>query len=477
MAGRLVFCRRSESEPESSNAYFDALIARPDLHLAYSLRPVAGNTNQSSPYWEGQLGDQDDDGLQGGLGVGQSYAFSYDPGSDTHPNAQDACKHVIPPYVRVNSNALASDIDAVTTTIPCTNVSSTYALNRHMKIDDEIMKITARDDLTDTFTVLRAQQGTTAVPHTAGTFTKVCSNTTPTVLVMPVLSGGEKTRFFFVWDAYYTDSFVGTGLTNHKAFQISSGESAIWFELNNTYGPSDASTGDFQTGVDVAAFQVRSYTAMMAPPMFDDEPIEPIVNTFAVKPNKWTRYFALIDVRSRDDAANYHDVSAELAAGIDSAVTSFSVDTTGMQTAVPQFAVDQYIMVDSEIMTLTASVSAGNPRTLNVTRGARGTTPAAHSAGAAVKLGCHVRVSAWIADEDREPVEHFSDYPVALKATGNPATEDAMRDFEYEWNTSNTLHIARSTYDLVAYHKNWACLKSDTLDPVADGLLEKPVVE
>jgi hypothetical protein len=468
MPGRFAFRRRSAG---GDHAYFESLLAISDYWKAYSLRPQAGVTDSSSPYYEDQLASEAD----GGFVINE-----YDPFEPPHLEydaAEDATKLTIPPFIRTNNNNLAADINASDTVLSCTDVTTSFAVGRYIRIDSEFMVITARDTTLDTITVTRAQGGTTAVAHTSGTAVYQLSNSTTSVLTIPLLTNNEATRVFFAWDAKYTSSFVGTGLNNHKAFQISSGGSAIWFEPNNAYSPNEPTVvGSFNPATDVAAFQVRSYTKVIAPPTTGDEPLTPVSDTFAIKPNKWTRYFVLLKIKARDDASAYYDSGADLSAALDSSSTSFTVDTTSQYGVgeVPMFTTQHYIKIDSEIMRLTTVGPAANPRSLQVTRGELGTTAAAHSAGAAVYVVCNVLASAWIADEDREPATHFTDLPMAMHSGDSVPSENSLTDFEYEWNTSNDNIVTRSTWDLVSYHRNWVALKGAAIDPVADGRLVKP---
>ena len=50
--------------------------------------------------------------------------------------------------------------------------------------------------------------------------------------------------YFFTWDGYWTDSYLGAGRFNHKAFQFSSGSrdgDAIFLEPDVNYGNLKAS--------------------------------------------------------------------------------------------------------------------------------------------------------------------------------------------------------------------------------------------
>lgn len=540
------------------HAYFEGLLARSDYWKAYSLRPQSGVTSSSSPYWQSQLTEED---AGGGFGA-QTLGFGFEPYPWAYDPTHDAAKLTMPPFVDISNMTLSSGIGTSDTVLTFSNVSGSFSVGRSIKIDNEIMLIGARvGGVGGTLTVTRGHGGTTAATHSAGALTKLLTNTSPAKLIIPLATNNEVNRFFFVWDAKYTASFVGCGLTNHKAYQIASGGSAIWFEPNNAYAPDPEQEGDYVEGVDVAAVQVRSYASVIAAPTTDDEPLEPQAGTFNVKPNKWTRYFALLKVRSKTDAASFYNSGATLtgtlnaeitgvtlASTITSGTTALSFTSAASAAAFEaSFPIGGYVGIDDEAMlisavdgtaktmtvtraqlgtgadphtagvgayvalqitadatslygaavvaglnrrinikidseilrTITTAGTGTSPRTLTVLRGYAGTTAASHSSGAAIYTVANVLGSFWVADEDRNAVEIFADLPFCThgEELKFPTLENSLADFEYEWNTSNDLVVARSEppVDLISYHRNWVALKSATLDPVADGLLVKPV--
>lgn len=539
------------------HAYFNELIARPDFWHGLSLRPQAGVTNASSPYWVDQIIEEDFGGFQVDKTHGfQPLAWTYDPSSDPDPSAQDASKLTIQPFYDPAGNTLVAPMTTSDTTLSCAVVDAFFTVGRWIKIDDEVMKITARDTILDTLTVTRAQYGTTAAVHSSGAAILLGTITCSSNLAYELQSNNEISRYFFTWDAYYTSTYVGIAggsFGNHKAYQIETGADAIWFEPNSNYAPASAIIGSYVNGTDVAAFQVRSYTRVIASPTTNDEPILPVVNTFAIKPNKWTRYFALVKVRARDDPASYYDTGGDLlstlaaevsdvtltvatttsstslscasaasaaafeasfpvggylridfetclitavdgtaktigvtraqlgqgsavvhaiGAGV-SVYAALSVDTTAVDLDVGMYGNRLYIKIDNEIMRCAtdSGTGSGNPRTVPVARGQLGTAAVAHSAGAAVKVCANALVSTWMSDVDRDPVAHFLDMPVGVHSSSNPAEENSIAAFVWEWNTSSD---EPRDHDLISYHRNWVVLKSPTLDPLADGLLDRP---
>lgn len=77
--------------------------------------------------------------------------------------------------------------------------------------------------------------------------------------------------------------------------------------------------------------------------------------------------------------------SLTLSAGINSSVTSMSVATTDAKFTTSGGDLPLTVLVDSEQITVTACTSA-TPQVMTITRGANGTTAAAHSSGAQVEL-------------------------------------------------------------------------------------------
>lgn len=541
------------------NLYFDALVERSDFWKGLALRPEAGDTDPASPYFVDQLLDSNDGGYQE-----QSSTYSgFEPLAFTYDATEDAAKLVMPPFL-ATATALIADIDSSTTTLPCNNTvnSTLHAINIYLKLDAEIVKITARDTALDTITVLRAQAGTTAAAHLSGTLVLRGTNSTPSTIVLPLGTNNEATRLFFVWDVKFDTSFMGlsdAGLQNFKAYQISSAASTIWFEPDTAFQPIE-SQPTYNPATDVAAYHIRSYTGVIAAPMTDDEPVEPIAGYFAFKPNKWTRFFVLLKIKARNDATAYYDSLADVAGGGIAAVVSDATLASGVSsgatlltctsaaTAVEfeaTFAVGAYLRIDSENFLISASdgtaktitvtgaqavggstsiaaahsagavvspitsitfdctslygASAvacfgnrlyvkieseylrviGNPtgsttRTMYAMRAAFGTTGAAHASGVAVYNCANCLASAWIADEDRDPVAHFLDMPMSVLSTSTASQENSIADFEFEWNTSQDDCTGRADRSLVSWHRNLAVLKSTTIDPDAEGLLVKP---
>jgi hypothetical protein len=316
--GRPPLAMLTEAATTDPHAYFNALVARPDVFKAYSLRPVAG-APKTSPDYANQL-------LQPKLG---GYAacnscdlwITYGPDTDTDPNKQDAAKVVIPAFIDLGQTlgAAISSSDNFAggvTMLSVPGVSSTYQAPRTIRVDNELMTVVdpdgagalkSYDSALGTLYVKRAQFGTVRAAHAAGARLGASSNTIPNAVRLP-LGTSDGHTYLFTWDAFWTDSYLSSGLTNHKAFNFISG--GIWLEPGAFYA-SPAS--GFKAGSDVAELNVRSYQNpngpaswlasngdVLGPGTNDNQPLGPRLTTFIIRPNTWTRYWVQIRQRAND---------------------------------------------------------------------------------------------------------------------------------------------------------------------------------
>ncbi len=122
--------------------------------------------------------------------------------------------------------------------------------------------------------------------------------------------------YFFTWDGYWTDSYLRTGLDNHKAFQFASGGNSgtIWLEPQTNFANTWSRAACFDANQHVAGFTTRSYNAAPAGPAdwsqtdgnrsaqapSSVEPLLPKLGDFCIKPNTWTRFFYTINQRAND---------------------------------------------------------------------------------------------------------------------------------------------------------------------------------
>jgi hypothetical protein len=120
--------------------------------------------------------------------------------------------------------------------------------------------------------------------------------------------------YFVVWDALWTSSFLrrNHGFNNYKAFQFDSNRS-IWLETQMRFGGGKARMPGFDPERHVGVVTVRSYnrpggprtwTATCAnclpPSTTGTHPLAPAEGRFIVWPDRWTRYFWLIEQRPND---------------------------------------------------------------------------------------------------------------------------------------------------------------------------------
>lgn len=387
------------------HAYFESLLAHSAFWKAYSLRPVPGVTDPEDPYWVNQLTEEDSGGGFGAQTIGKGF----EPHPWEYDATEDAARLTMPPFVDVSGMTLqGGGVSSGATVLTFDNVVGTFSVGRSIKIDNEVMLIGARvTGVGGTLTVTRGHAGTTPAAHSAGALTRLLTNTSPSKLIIPLNTNNEVNHFFFVWDTKHTDSFVGNGLTNHKTYQIASGFSAIWFEPNTVYSPDPEQEGDYVDGVDVSATQVRGYGSVIAPPTTDDEPLEPQAGTFTIKPNKWTRYFALLRVKSKTDPTAFFNSGATLtgalgAVGISGVTlnTTMTTSTTALSFTSAASAVDfetafpvgGYVGIDDEAMLITAV--DGTAKTMTVTRAQLSTGPTAHAVGVGVYVAVQITANA-----------------------------------------------------------------------------------
>jgi hypothetical protein len=306
------------------HAYFNTLVARRDVFKAYSLRPVAGQPI-TSPYYEKQLGLPKELGYAKGNSSG--YWVTYDRNNDNDAHAQDAAKVVIPAFSATyasGTGTLTSAIGSATNPVTLANAyGPLYNYNgRSVLIDSEIMDIydpdgssgplKAFDRDTGVMYVRRGQRGTSAANHSGGAYARLSVNTVPNGLRLP-LNTSDGHVYFFTWEGYWTDSYIRTGLTNHKTFNFMS--DGIWLEPNTNFGGGVGAgkVSGFNPDADVAAYMIRSYNKPNGPSSWTlatedyagpgvtaTEPLAPQMTTYTFKPNRWVRFFVRLDQRAND---------------------------------------------------------------------------------------------------------------------------------------------------------------------------------
>jgi hypothetical protein len=305
------------------HVYFNTLVARRDVFKAYSLRPVAGQPI-TSPYYEKQLLLPKEQGYAGGNSSGYWITYNRDADSDAH--AQDAAKVVIPPFVPPyisGVGTLATPINAQSNPITLLNgYGPLYNINRRtVLMDNELMEIYDPDGsgvlppfdrTTGVLYVKRGVGGSAAASHNAGAVARYSTNTVPNTIRLP-LNTTDGHVYFFTWEGYWTDSYIRTGLTNHKTFNFIS--DGIWLEPNTSFGGGSgtAKVSGFNPDTDVAAYQIRSYNKPNGPSVWSlatedyvgpgvtsTEPLGAQLSKFVFKPNRWVRFFVRIEQRAND---------------------------------------------------------------------------------------------------------------------------------------------------------------------------------
>jgi len=293
-----------------TNAYFDALITRAGFWKGYSFRPKPGH-GADSPYFTNQLEYKRDGGYQ------QS---SSAPRYVTYDDTVDAAKVVIPVWLQPNwSMVLGSAMNTTDTKLyPSPWSSGTFSnLNKQIKIDGEIMVLTGVDpDGTSPrgIVVSRGQYGTKAAAHTAGSAMYVANNSLPHQVRVP-LDTVDGNTYVFTWDVLYSSSYVGTGLDGNKTFQFSSGDDQIWWEVKTRMdgGSTVSKPAGFSRAVHVGGMDVRSYNSpgglanwlltdgsRLGPGITNNQPVTPMDSTFLLYPNRWIRYWVVVDQREND---------------------------------------------------------------------------------------------------------------------------------------------------------------------------------
>jgi hypothetical protein len=291
---------------EDPHAYFNSLVARSDHWKSFSLRSAA----------------QLEYPANGGYAVSNSagHWVTYSPATDTEANKQDAAKVVIPAFLaQSTTSVLALPVTSSQTTLTLVSANTAIWQNaRALKIGDEIMTVVRTSGETivnNTFTVQRGQYGTTPRNHAAGAPLAASVNSLANTVRLPIAST-DGHSYVFTWDGYWTDSYMRSGLTNHKTFQLSSGRDQAWFQVNTAFNGGNKCcerAGVFNALSHVGVVDSRSLQTpggsatwastdgnVMGPITTASDPIQPKVGSFVVKPNTWVRYWLRLEQRAND---------------------------------------------------------------------------------------------------------------------------------------------------------------------------------
>jgi hypothetical protein len=195
--------------------------------------------------------------------------------------------------------------------------SGLYPNGRQVRLDSEVMIITGTDADTVSprgVTVSRAQYGTKAAAHAAGTALYLANNSLPHQVRLP-LDTSDGNTYAFTWDVLYSSSFMNTGLEGNKTFQFSSGEDTIWWEVKTRMdgGSKISIPPTFDKSIHVGGMDVRSYNKpggnanwsltdgkFLGPGVLTAEPVSPMQTTWLLYPNRWIRYWVVVDQRAND---------------------------------------------------------------------------------------------------------------------------------------------------------------------------------
>ena len=292
---------------DSQHGYFDALVARAEHWKSFSLRDPAQLTY---PKFGGYTNANSE---SVGLWV------TYNPTADTDGHKQDAAKVVIPPFdtrTRLVSNVSSSDSVIVLEDAGSGTVGLYFA-GRPIRIGNEILTTVSRSG--NNITVTRGTFGTVPAPHSAGSNVMISTNSLLNQLRLP-LGTSDGHTYVFTWDTYWTDSYVNSGLTSHKAFQLATDGDTRWIETRARYRGGDSCCelkGLFNGTADVGVVDVRAYNDVggatswtsadsnkLGPLMTRDQPLMPKASggpaTFTIKPNTWTRFWIRVDQRANN---------------------------------------------------------------------------------------------------------------------------------------------------------------------------------
>lgn len=274
------------------NDYFDMLSRRGDAWKVYSLR----NAAQVAQYTGGN--STPDSGV------------IYDPAGDTDRHRQDAAKVIIPAFMDTATLQQATTANATTLKLDYA-YRAAFPKGRVIRVDREIMTVTGWVD-DNTINVQRGSYSTSPAAHAAGAALERNTNSLRNQLKLP-LGTEDNHSYFFTWDGYWTDSYIGAGGFNHKAFQFSSGGNdgdRIWLEPDITYSSNRSAC--WNPNVHLATFRVRSYNDLggvsnwllsngnqLGPGASGKEPLGPNAG-FCLAANQWVRFFMNIRQRAND---------------------------------------------------------------------------------------------------------------------------------------------------------------------------------
>ncbi|NOT45000.1 MAG: hypothetical protein HOP14_10405 [Acidobacteria bacterium] len=317
---------------EGPHDYFERLVARRDFWKGLSFRPKPGH-DRDSVYYTNQLAKPDDGGYA--ASNREPLWVTYAPEADANSERQDAARAVIPARRALTELSDAVDASAaILNLVPVPAVASGLGNGQHIKIDDEWITV-VRDKsppystagrITDgKVRVTRGSLGTRATSHQAGSAVHVASNSLLNMVRFP-LGTTDGHAYLFTWDAYFTKSWMESGINNYKAFQFSSAKQggnrgdAIWMEpqLNLDAGGASNRAACFVPGRTLAAARIRMYSSpggeqrwsptrgnYLGPDVLRS-PLGPRRGDFCIETGRWVRYWVWIEQNADDyDVLHY----------------------------------------------------------------------------------------------------------------------------------------------------------------------------
>jgi hypothetical protein len=327
-----------------AHTYFEWLVARSDFWKGYSFRPQPGAAIDSVHYENQLLGD-DVGGYADHDDPAAGFWITYDPATDDDPQRQDAAKVRIPAFQPPgwpSIATLAADVGVDDESFVLIGGTNAHRVEeRAVLVDDEIMTIVdpdgdgplvAFDEVTGVLHVQRGTFGSVAADHDSGTEAAVAINTVPNPVRVP-LGTEDGHTYLFTWDGRWTDSYLDSGLTNHKTFNLLS--DGIWFEPNTNFS-GNGHESCFDSTIHFAGLHARSYNSVggpadwsasngnqLGPGATDNEPVSPRASEFCARTDEWIRFWVRVVHRADD-----YDV-------LDFWVATETVDATPLLSEIP----------------------------------------------------------------------------------------------------------------------------------------------
>jgi PKD repeat protein len=306
--------------PPSSGTYYHDVLALPTLHRAWSCRPRAG-APIGHPDYEHQLKFRS----QGGYvdkrsgGLPGSWTF-YDPGVDAvkliAPAKIDFLAGTDFHVVTLAAPMPTADPDALGTVTLTDPLKGWGTKGYQIFVDAEWLAIAVTDtaDTSRTYQVTRGALGSTPAAHQAGAAVRFTKHSIPNAVRFPLDAAGTH-RYLIGWEWYPTDACLPAvnGLTSWKHFQThgkvrpDQTSAQIWCEVRCRFAlaptPTDIGTVDIRTYGPVGPNTVYGPADTVYPKTSIDPATGHVIvplPAFVLRPNRWIRYWELLDMRDGD---------------------------------------------------------------------------------------------------------------------------------------------------------------------------------